>query len=85
MNTTPRQGSDGRRQCVLCGDFNHTSIKGCRKMLDDKGNSRMVIPTFSKCTKCYEQTGKSLFHPPSFCMLRDNYPNKRRSQDNGSR
>jgi len=54
-------------------------------MLDDKGNSRMVIPTFSKCTKCYEQTGKSLFHPPSFCMLRDNYPNKRRSQDNGSR
>ena len=56
--------------CSLCGLSNHTAIKGCRNMLDDKGMPVLIDPVQSTCTACPPRISPRLNHPARLCPWR---------------
>jgi hypothetical protein len=59
-----------RPYCSLCGLNNHTAIKGCRNMLDDKGVPVLIDPVQSTCTACPPHIQPRLNHPSRLCPWR---------------
>ena len=59
-----------RPYCSLCGLSNHTAVKGCRNMLDDKGNPVLIDPVQSTCPNCPPHVQPRLNHPARLCPWR---------------
>ena len=76
-------GNRDRRSkyCSLCGRTDHYASEVCYSMKNNEGRVIKVMPTFDNCPKCLEKSGKKLFHPVEFCILRENYPKRNKRKD----
>ena len=80
-----RNGRDERTRrtkwCSLCGRTDHFASDICYSMKNSDGRVIKVMPTYDPCQKCLDKTGKKLYHPQEYCIIREDRPRRNQRRD----